>query len=198
MIFNNKFFIGLAFMCAVATLPGCSSNQPKPTALALEACKFPGTQALAPGWVCDEPVPNWPVTAPGAAEKTAAGISFQKQMAAAAARVQLAQQVKVRVASMIKQFAETTGAGDMETVDRVNTSVTKQITDESLSGTRILRTVEAPDGRLWVLVGLDDAALTALTKSAVNTSLNNERAAWQKFQAGKAQDELANAIAAQK
>jgi hypothetical protein len=98
---------------------------------------------------------------------------------------------------MIKQYAETTGAGDAETVDRVNTSVTKQITNESLAGTKIMRSIQAPDGTLYVLVGLDESTRQALVKAAVNTSLNNERAAWQQFRAKKGFEELADDIAKQ-
>jgi hypothetical protein len=51
---------------------------------------------------------------------------------------------------------------------------------------------------MYVLVGLDAASVAKLTEAAVKTSMNNDRALWQKFQAGKAQDEMAAAIAAQK
>lgn len=134
----------------------------------------------------------------GSATKTDAGYDFMKQMAATAARVQLAQSMKVQVQNMIKQYAETTGAADKETVDRVNTSVTKQITDETLQGTRIFRSIQAPDGTMYVLVGLDEAIAQKLAEHAVKTSLNNDQAAWQQFRAKKGQDELAADISKQK
>ena len=127
-----------------------------------------------------------------------AGHDFMKQMAATAARVHLAQQMKVQVQNMIKQYAETTGAGSKETVDRVNTSVTKQITDQTLQGTKIFRSIQAPDGTMYVLVGLDEASAQKLTETAVKTSMNNDQAAWQQFKASKGQDELAADIAKQK
>jgi hypothetical protein len=121
-----------------------------------------------------------------------------KQMAATEARVQLAQNMKVQVQNMIKQYAETTGAGSKETVDRVNTSVTKQITDQTLQGTKIFRSIVAPDGTMYVLVGLDEVAAQKLTENAVKTSMNNDQAAWQQFKAQKGHDELAAEIAKQK
>lgn len=183
-----------------AMLAGCaSSGEKKPEPAAYDdRCKFPGTQELAPGWVCDEPVPGWDVTAPGSAEKTAAGIEFQKQMAMTAARVNLAQQFKVHVANMVKQFAETTGVADNESVDRVNSATTKQITDQTLVGSKVIKSVTGPDGRLWVLMGMDSKTIESLTKIAVKSSMNNEQALWQKFQAKKSQDELADEIAKQK
>jgi hypothetical protein len=51
---------------------------------------------------------------------------------------------------------------------------------------------------MYVLVGLDAASVEKLAESAIKTSMKNERALWQQFQAGKAQDELAADIAKQK
>ena len=131
----------------------------------------------------------------GSADKSGAGMNFMKQQATAAARVQLAQMMKVQVQNMVKQFAETTGVGDSETVDKVNTSVTKQITNETLVGTRMYKSKTSPNGTLYVLVGLDDKAAGLIHDTALKTSMNNEKALWQKFQAKKGYDELAKEIA---
>lgn len=190
--------IRLAGVSALAlSLTACFGGGSKQAAV--PDCTFPDAPAApAPGWVCDEPVEGLSVSAVGSADKSGAGINFMKQQATAAARVQLAQMMKVQVQNMVKQFAETTGVGDSETVDLVNSSVTKQITNESLVGTRIYKTRRSPNGALYVLVGLDDNAASAIHETALKTSMNNERAAWQKFQAKKGFDELAKDIAAMK
>jgi len=171
------------------------SSAPK---MEVAECVFPGTDKAAPIWVCDAPVEGMTVGAVGSAQKSAAGVSFMKQMAATDARVQLAQSMKAQVQNMIKQYVETTGAADQETVDRVNTSVTKQITDQSLQGTKIFRSITAPDGTMFVLVGLDEMSTQKLTEAAIKTSMGNDQAAWQQFRAKKGQDELAAEIAKQK
>ncbi len=159
-------------------------------------CVFPDApDAAAPGWICDEPVEGVDVSAVGVAEKSAAGHSFMKNMAATDARVQLAQRMKVHVQNMVKQYAETTGAADTETVDKVNTSVTKQITDETLVGTRIFKTRTSPNGSLYVLLGMDANATAQATQKALRTSMGNDAALWQQFKAQKGQEELAEAIA---
>lgn len=159
-------------------------------------CVFPDAPGTAaPGWICDEPVDGVEVAAVGTAEKSAAGHSFMKNMAATDARVQLAQSMKVHVQNMVKQFAETTGAADSETVDKVNTSVTKQITDETLIGTKIFKTRTSPNGTLYVLLGLDANAAANATENAIRSSMNNDNALWQQFKASKGQDELAESIA---
>lgn len=162
-------------------------------------CVFPdATDTSAPGWVCDLPVEGIAVSAVGVAEKSAAGHSFMKNMAATDARVQLAQRMQVHVQNMVKQYAETTGAADTETVDKVNTSVTKQITDQSLIGTKIYKTRTSPNGALYVLVGMDAESVATATQNALRTSMNNDAALWQQFKAQKAQDELAASIAEMK
>jgi hypothetical protein len=161
-----------------------------------EECVFPDApDTAAPGWVCDQPVEGLAVSAVGVAEKSAAGHSFMKNMAATDARVQLAQRMKVQVQNMVKQYAETTGAADSETVDKVNTSVTKQITDQSLMGTKIYKTRTSPNGNLYVLLGMDGEAVAQATQNALRTSMGNDAALWQQFKAQKGQDELAAAIA---
>ncbi|HEY0666314.1 MAG TPA: LPP20 family lipoprotein [Gallionella sp.] len=194
----SKIFYTSLSAVLLMGLSACGST-PAKVAVAPE-CTFPNSmpKEAAPGWVCDEPVPGIAVSAVGSAQKSKAGIAFMKQMAAADGRVQLAQSVRIQVANMIKQYAETTGAADQETVDQVNSSVTKQITNESLSGTKILKSTTGPDGTLYVLVGLDEEAAQKITETAIKTSMNNDRAAWQQFRAQKGQDELAAEIAKQK
>jgi hypothetical protein len=189
--------ISNVLIAAVALGVAACSSTPEKVAPVAE-CVFPGSDKAAPLWVCDAPVEGMAVGAVGSAPRSDAGIAFMKQMAATEARVQLAQNMKVQVQNMIKQYAETTGAGSKETVDRVNTSVTKQITDQTLQGTKIMRSIQAPDGTMYVLVGLDETAAQKLTETAVKTSMNNDQAAWQQFKAQKGQDELAADIAKQK
>lgn len=192
---RNYFYISLSVATFIG-MTGCGSAPAK--VVSAPECAFPNSKEAAPGWVCDAPVEGVAVSAVGISAKSQAGIAFMKQMATADARVQLAQSVRIQVANMIKQYAETTGAADQETVDKVNSSVTKQITNESLAGTKILKSTTGPDGSLFVLVGLDEAGTQKIVEAAINTSLNNDRAAWQQFRAQKGQEELAADIAKQR
>ncbi len=191
-----KVHAGLISIALALTmlLVGCSGTDEIKQATA--DCVFPDSPtAAAPGWICDEPVVGIAVSAVGVAEKSAAGHSFMKNMAATDARVQLAQSMKVHVQNMVKQYAETTGAADAETVDRVNSSVTKQITDATLVGTKIFKTRTSPNGTLYVLLGMDASIAVTMAENALKSSMNNDRALWQQFKAQKAQDELASSIA---
>jgi len=188
----------LVALSIVGLLSACSSNE-KATLAPLAECAFPDAPTVeAPLWVCSAPIEGVEVSAVGSAQVGAAGMSFAKQQGATQARVELAQMMKVQVNNMIKQYVETTGAGDTETVDQVLTSVTKQLTSESLVGTRIFRTMTSPNKTLYVLVGLDAEAAANVAKVALKTSMNNDQAIWQKIQANKGQDEMAAEIAKMK
>lgn len=182
-------------MAAATLLVACASNQPAPQQPVASCVFADGSNQAAPDWVCGAPVNGVDVSAVGYADKSAAGVNFMKQMAATAARVELAQIMKVEVQNMIKQYAETTGSGDSETVDRVNTSVSKQLTKETLVGSKIFRQMPTPNGGMVVLVGLDEEAASKINETALKTSMKNDRALWQKFQAEKSFDELASEIA---
>lgn len=183
-----RFMMGSFVILAIV---GCATSKPS------EECFFTGSKDKAPLWVCDAPVEGMSIGAVGSAAKSGAGIEFMKQMAATAARVQLAQNMQVQVQNMIKQYAESTGAGSKETVDKAATSVTKQITNETLYGTKIFRSAQSPDGTMYVLVGMDKAAKAEVAETAIQSSLNNDPAAWQQFKAKNGQTELAEDIANQ-
>jgi hypothetical protein len=189
--------VGSFVVLGMLAVSGCGSAPVKEEKVAAPECVFPNSQTVAPGWVCDMPVDGVTVSAVGVAAKSAAGVGFMKQMAMADARVQLAQMVRIRVTNMIKQYAESTGAANQQTVDQVNTSVTKQITDETLVGTKLLRTITGPDGSLYALVGLDESSAQQIAEVAIRSSMDNDRAAWQQFRSQKGQDELAADIAKQ-
>ena len=189
---TNALLISFVALGVVA----CSTTPAKVEKVA--ECVFPGSDKPAPLWVCDATAEGMKVGAVGSAGRSDAGVAFMKQMAANDARVQLAQNMKVQVQNMIRQYAETTGAASKETVNRVNISVSRQITDQTLQGSKMFRNIVAPDGTMFVLVGLDEAGVQKLIETAVKISMNNDQAAWQQFRAQKGQDELAAEIAKQK
>jgi hypothetical protein len=102
--------------------------------------------------------------------------------------------MQVEVRNMIKQYVETSGEADKQTVDKVMTSVTKQITNQTLVGTRIVKTRMSPNGALYVLIGMDKASVQNASQNALHTSMQNDAALWQQFRAEKNQQELATEI----
>ncbi len=193
-----------ASLLLVASLAACAQTNTQngsvsaysPAAAApVPDCVF-SNQTAAPGWVCDEPLPGVEIQAVGIAERSPAGQSYMKDMAKAAALGHLAEQFKVKVAKMVKQYIGTTGMGDAQTVDAAASSTIKTISSKMLEGARMYRSRTGPEGRMYVMVGLDAEKTKALVKAAVKNSMKNEKALWQEFKAQKSHDEMAAGIAA--
>jgi hypothetical protein len=158
-------------------------------------CVFPdAADTAAPGWICNQPMEGFELTAVGSTAKSAAGHDYMKSMAATSARVQLAQIMQVEVRKLLKQYIETTGETDQQTVDKVMTSVTRLINNQTLVGTRIVKTRKSPRGALYVLVGMDKASMQNASQKALQTSMQNDSALWQQFRSDKNQQELTEEI----
>ncbi|AZR82684.1 MULTISPECIES: LPP20 family lipoprotein [Piscirickettsiaceae] len=193
----------LGLLVAVGAMSGCSTQEKKDESaekqnpLAVADCVFPNTNVAAPGWICDEPVDSLAISAVGIAEPSKAGISFMKDMAAADGRGRLAEQIKVQVQKMVKQYLGTTGVADTETVDAAASSTLKTITNQSLVGSKVYKTRTGPNGKLYALVGMDKATQDKIVETAVRTSMKNDQALWQQFKAQQSFDEMARDIANQ-
>jgi len=180
----------IAISASAALLSACGGTKDD-----YSDCVFPDSpDTAAPGWICEQPVEGIEISAIGSTTKSGAGYDYMKSMAATSARVQLAQNMQVQVRNMIKQYVETTGEADTETVDKVMTSVTKQITNQTLVGTKVYKTRTSPAGNLYVLVGMDASSVQRASQKALKTSMRNDAALWQQFKAQKSQDELAAEI----
>ena len=190
----KRLIIALTTGIIALGLVACGGKDATKPAMVAD-CVFPNTNTPAPGWICDEPVPGLDVQAVGIAEPSKAGISFMKDMAAADARGRLAEQMKVRVNKMVKKYLGTTGVADTETVDAAASSTLKTITSEELVGSKVYKTRTGPNGRLFVLLGLDASAAERIVQKAAKTSMKNDQALWQQFMAKKSFDEMAADIA---
>jgi hypothetical protein len=186
----------VSLLVSSVVLVACSKDVINTPVAAIPDCVFAdGSNQAAPDWVCGAPVDGVALSAVGYSEKSAAGPNYMKQMAATAARVELAQVLSLDLQNMVKQYVETTGAGDAETVDRVNSVVTKQVTEQQLIGSQVIRQMPTPTGGLVVLVGLDPSQAEGVAESILRTSMRNEAALFQKLESEKSFDELAEEIA---
>lgn len=164
--------IGSVFMA------GCQSAAPVKTDL--------------PAWVLMPPEGG--LSSVGSAKIGPAGMSFAKMEASANARDEIARTINVKVKNMIKNFTESTGVGDDQTVDKVFTSVSKQVAKVDLTGSRVKNVfMDTANQEIYVLVALQPEVVKSVAetmKQAAVTSFKNDRALWQKFQAKKAHEEL--------
>lgn len=152
----------------------------------VEHCEYRAGER-APEWYCSPDIEGG-IAAIGEAKPNAGNDSnFQRSEAMANARDALARQMEVKVDNMFKNFAQTTGGGDDATYDKATSNVSRQVASETLKGSRQLKRWVAKDGTLVLLVGMSDSTEVI---DNIRSSLRNEKALWQQFQAQKAQDEL--------
>jgi len=172
--------VALASLIALG-MTGCSSEPD------FDKCMENGEEA--PQWVCVPEVAGG-VAAVGSAEKSPAGTSFQRQEAMANGRDGLARAISLKVKNMFKNFTQQTGVGDAATIEKLSSNVSKQVANQTLNGTAMKGRWIAKNGTMYVLVVIDPNAAVTATKNTVKTSLRNEDALWQQFQAKKAEASL--------
>jgi len=179
-------------ICAGLVFIGCSSKEaPKPQTSPQVSGECVIQDTEAPKWVCTGgDIKNY-ITAVGSAKPTPLGFSFQRSEAMAIARDEIAKQLQTKVKNMFKNYMATTGA-KIDSVEKVTEYVSKQLTKQTLTGSKQLNIWIAPDKTLFVLVGVPLNATKV--KEVIKSSLKNQEALWQKFQSQKAQKELDESI----
>jgi hypothetical protein len=177
--------IALAGLLA-ASFTGCGGAAPV-SAVDEFGCKQ--ENVAAPKWTC-VPMVEGAYAGVGIAQKSAAGMGHMKKVALANGRSDLAQQIKAQVKDKVETFTRTTGVGDNETVDQVNTAVSKQIAKVDLTGSKMIDSWTAPSGALYLLVTVPEATVNGEVKNAVKTSFKNDQALWQQFQSKQALEGL--------
>jgi hypothetical protein len=141
----------------------------------------------APAWVMGSVEGGFSTV--GSAPLSKAGLTFSRTAAMGNARDAMARSISVKVNNMLKNFTQSTGIGDDETVDKVTTDVSRQLSSQTLQGTVQKALWVSPCDEVYVLVGIDQSGIQQI-KNMVASSYNNDNALWQQFQAQKAQDEL--------
>ncbi len=153
------------------------------------SCKQDGV--LAPKWTCN-PYVDGSVAALGIAKKNAGNDkSMQRSEALADGRDGLASQISTKVSNLFKSYKATTGSGVDATFDASNSKVSKQLSSQSLSGSRSVDVwTNKNTGELYLLVTVSNESLKKTMDKAIKTSFKNDKAMYQKFLASQANGEL--------
>lgn len=165
---------------------GCSS---KVDSIAQAPKEIKNELVDAPKWVLATQDNVKGINAAGSARIGKAGMQFAITEAEANGRDQMARQIQIKVATMVKNFTQQTGVGDTQTVDKVVSNVSRQVTQQELIGTQRKDLWISPSGELWVLISMSDQSVSAV-RNAVKSSFKNDDALHQQVLAKQAQDEL--------
>ena len=172
------------------TAVGCGT---KTSSVAENAPDLAACVAGAPEWVMAGEAEGG-ISAVGDAKIGKAGLGFARTEALAKARDELARTLSIKVNNMVKNFTQTTGIGDEETVDKVAASVSKQVASQVISGSKQVGSWVSPCNDLYILVAVDaQMAQEAITAQSVS-SFKNDKALWQQYIAEKGQEELDEAV----
>ncbi|WP_105168510.1 LPP20 family lipoprotein [Pseudoalteromonas sp. T1lg23B] len=154
-------------------------------------------------------IPDWvlnPVVENGIAAadciKYSGNISVDQKMAVANARLALAQQIEVRIEGLDKTFANRTDANEAMTVGSTFSSVSKQLTKQTLNGSRVVKAdvVDiAGKDYFCALTTLSPELTKTLFKDLIKTAKpsidpRDEQFLYQEFKAFKAEQDLEKEI----
>ncbi|MFO7838069.1 MAG: LPP20 family lipoprotein [Desulfosalsimonadaceae bacterium] len=172
-------------LCAVF-VAGCSSTPSGVHGESSMAKEFKD----APDWVTNGGSNTEGLAGVGSARIGDAGVGFARTEAMAMARAEMARQIQVKVKDLVKNFTKQIGAGEGQTVDKLSAQVSKQVTRQSISGSRQQASWISPSSTIYTLVTVDPERVQKYIKDSVKTSLRDDEALWQQFQAEKGFEEL--------
>ena len=170
-------------------ITGCSDKEPEAPKKATEITGCHIESVKAPMWACIPEVEGF-YAGVGIAEKSSAGIAHMRKVALMNGRSDLTQQIHTQVKDKMESFTRATGNGSSETIDKVTTSVTKQVAKMDLKGSKAVDYWEAPSGAIYMLVTVPSTTVNTEVKKAAKNSFKNEEALWQQFQSKQALENL--------
>lgn len=173
-----------AIISVVGLFAACSGQS---TVSSDEQCQYQ-VNIPAPAWYCNPEVEGGLAATGSARTNPANDANLQRTMAQASARDALARQLEAKVSNMLSDWARTTGAGDAQTFDANFETVSRQLTQQTVSSTKQTKQWFAPDGTLVILMRMENPA--AQVRDGISTSMGNQQALWQQFQSQQALEEL--------
>jgi len=152
--------------------------------------------ANIPEWVLNPVVEDG--IAAAACVSSSGSMTTDRAQATALSRVDLAQQIGTKVQALDKTYQERVDVGGQAQVGSTFTSVSKQLTEQSLTGARVIKTSYANfDGKnqLCVMTALGSSSTKELFENILKDSqrpvtVDQEKVLYQEFKAYKAQEEL--------
>ena len=164
MMISDMKLLKTILLILAANLIACAEQETQQVEVApvwVVPCVFQNLQT-APSWVCDGPVSGLEVQAVGMAEKSAAGLNYMQDMARNSALKHLAEKIKLKVGARVKQSIGAIESPGVEKADVVATRVKKTIISKKLAYIKNYKSLIGPEGRIYILVGLDKISTNAL------------------------------------
>lgn len=180
-----KKLLLIVLVISAFAVAGCSSKQQAVTGAQFNKC-----YKDAPSWVIMGGAEGG-ISAVGSAQIGNAGLQFARTEALANGRDEIARMLQLKVSNMVKNFTQTTGIGDDQTVDKVSANVSRQLANQTLTGSKAKETwISSECNELFILVVADAPSMEKDIKAQITSSYRNEQAIWQQIQAKNALKEM--------
>lgn len=186
----NKTITTLSLAALMAlTFTGCGKEPTIVEQNKAAECSIDG--AVGPKWVCGMETMNNEIISMGAHPRGKADIDFVISQAQLKGRAKLATQIETKVKAATKNFVQTTGLGDTETVDNFAQRTAKEVTSVTLNGSRQVSFWQHPQTKdVYVLMAVPTKIIADKTKEVVTSSYANKPALWQQAQGERALKQL--------
>ncbi|MBL3519950.1 LPP20 family lipoprotein [Arcobacter lanthieri] len=165
----NKVLSTIFMTCFTILFISCSSKSEQN--IEIPDCVIAG--AKAPSWACGTYHEDNKFLAVGSASISKLGYDFTRKEAIANARASLSQQIELEVKSKVETYMNTVGLKENESVQKVTTMVSKQISNITLRESKQLSFWENPnDNYLYILIGIEKSNIDKNIDDKVEKSLN--------------------------
>jgi len=181
---KKVFSLTIIFLLCCIVAVGCSKKASKIDNKALSD-EFKN----APEWVLDGTKEGF-FSSVGSATIGKSGIQFARTEAMAQGRSELARQISLKVKDLVNNFTQQIGPGTDYTVDKLSKQISKQVTNETLNGSKQKDLWISPSSDLYVLMVIDPDIIKRSVRNHVMSSYRNDDAKWQQFQANNGSEEL--------
>lgn len=177
----KKLGIVLLAVLVAASIIGCASG-PAPEAEAKPA------DSNLPDYVLNPPLATDAIYGVGYAKQSSLPLAIK--VAEANARADIAAQLEATIQAAVISYAQEAGVDDNTQVISFAESITRQITDTTLSGAMTKNRTPMDDGGVWVLMVYGKDSLIESFEEVAEEFERNEDAAFAEFKAAQALEKL--------
>ncbi len=141
-----------------------------------------------PDFVLNPPVATDAIYGVGYAKQSTLPLSIK--VAEANARADIANQIDAQIKSAVTSYAQEAGVGDDTQVIEFAETITRQVTDTTLSGSITQQRAPMEDGGVWILMVYNKESMLGSFEDAAKSFERNESAAFAEFKAADALKQL--------
>ncbi len=181
----KKLTIALLIVVVASFVISCASA-PAPAPAPVAAAE-PDKSGL-PDFVLNPPIATDAIYGVGYAKQSSQALSIK--VAKTNARADIASQIETTIQEAITSYAQEAGEGENTQLISFVETITRQITDQTLSGAAPKKLQPMDDGGVWVLMVYGKEALKDSFEEVAKEFERNDAAAFAEFKASQAIDKL--------